>query len=172
MITKEDRDKVIGDVRHALLDFQLGDLEKACAEGLNFLVAIGLMVATEFLGGLVTGKLGLQGYSRERFESGFAYLGKEYRVMLNNNKKGVLDIYENVRCGLVHQYLPPNVMGVLAQETFGPGLASVSGQLLIFVADYLRDLKIAVRKLLSDLETNDELFQNCQKGLGQIPHLL
>lgn len=172
MITKEDRNRVIGGVRHALIDFQLGDLEKALAEGLNFLVAIGLMVATEFLGGLVTGELGLQGQSRERFESGFTYLGGEYEDMLTNQKRGVLDIYENVRCGLVHQYLPPNVMGVLAQETFGPGIAPVSDQLLIFVADYVRDLKVAVQKLLSELETNDELLQNCQKGLDRIPHLL
>jgi hypothetical protein len=121
MITKDDKNKTIAEVCHALLDFQLGDLEKALSQGLNFLVAIGLMVATEFLGGLITGKLGLLGSSRQRFESGFAYLGKEYGDMLTGHKKGILDIYENVRCDFIHQYLPPNVMGVLAQETFGPG---------------------------------------------------
>ena len=55
-----------------MLEFQLGDLKKGMEKAeANFLVAIGLMVATEFLGGLLTDKLGIKGKSRECFEAGF-----------------------------------------------------------------------------------------------------
>lgn len=172
MISKKDRNQVISDVRHAMVEFQIGDLEKSAKAGLNFLTAIGLMVSTEFLGGLVTGNLGLAGLSEARFESGFMQLGKPYADFLSCHKRGVLDIYRNVRCGFIHQYLPPHVMGVLNVETFAPGMKETNGQLVIFVSDYLRDLKAAVTRLLDDLDKDNDLFLNCQKALSQVPKLL
>ena len=172
MISEKDRKQVASDVRHAMLEFQIGDLEKSAKDGLNFLTAIGLMVSTEFLGGLVTGKLGLPGSSGARFEEGFMRLGEPYSNLLRRHRKGVLDIYKNVRCGFIHQYLPTNVMGVLEVETFAPGIMETSGQFVIFISDYVRDLKAAINRALDDLEKDDELFLNCKKALTQIPKLL
>ena len=89
MVSEKDRKQVVTQVRHAMLEFGVGDLEKAGQEELNFLVAIGCMVATEFPGGLVTGKLGLRGSGlcEERFEAGFVFLGKEYRDLLHRHKE-------------------------------------------------------------------------------------
>ncbi|MBI2832381.1 MAG: hypothetical protein HYX79_09010 [Chloroflexi bacterium] len=158
-------------IRHELLEFQIGDLRKASCAGLNFLSAIGLMVATEFLGGLITGFLGQKGHSEKNFKAGFKYLGKSYEDLLTN-KTGVLDIYKNVRCGLVHQYLPSGVSSIYNRATSGsPGVIEKSGQLVIAVDNYVVDLKDAINRLLCDLKTNPKLLKNCEKGLSQIPTL-
>lgn len=172
MISEKDRKQVASDVRHAMLEFQIGDLEKSAKDGLNFLTAIGLMVSTEFLGGLVTGNLGLPRFSKARFEAGFMRLGDPYSNLLSRHKEDVLNIYNNVRCGFIHQYLPRNVMGVLGVETFAPGIMETSGQFVIFISDYVRDLRAAINRVLEDLEKDDVLFLNCQKALAQIPKLL
>lgn len=172
MIPESNRRQVIGDVHHAMIEFQIGDLEKSAKDGLNFLTAIGLMVSTEFLGGLITGNLGLSRHSGTNFEAGFMRLGEQYSSLFVHHREGVLNIYKNVRCGFIHQYLPNNVMGVLTQETFGPGIAEIGGQFAIFVSDYVRDLKKTVENLLKELEGDNALFFNCQKALNQIPKLL
>jgi hypothetical protein len=46
------------------------------------------------------------------------------------------------------------------------------GQLVIFISDFVRDLKVATNKLLEDIGKDDALFLNCQKALAQIPKLL
>ena len=159
-------------IRHVLIEFQIDDMKKAMTNAkANFLVALGLMTATEYLGGLVTSLLGLKGKSRQRFEAGFTYLGPSYQSIMTQNKRSVLDIYENVRCGLVHQYLPPQTSGVIAGHTGGPGIVGRSGQLVIMVDDYLYDLEQAANRLLNDIKSNSTLLQNCNKALSRVPRL-
>jgi hypothetical protein len=121
MISEKDRMQVTIDIQHAMLEFQIGDLEKSVKYGLNFLTAIGIMVSTEFIGGLVTGNLGIDGHSRKNFEAGFVRLGDRYSDFLRRYKGDILDIYKNIRCGFIHQYLPCNVIGVLNVETSAIG---------------------------------------------------
>lgn len=165
-------DEVKSRIQHEVLEFQLGDLKKAVNNGLNFLAAIGLMVATEFLGGLLTGKLGIESKSKERFEAGFRYMGEPYAMLLDKNKKGVNDIYKNIRCGLVHQYLPAQVKGIYTRGSSElPGILEQSGQLLIVVENYTRDLEAAVNHLVESLPQDNGLLAKCEQALSRIPKL-
>jgi len=156
-------------IRHVMLDFQVGDLKK-CAQA-NFLVAIGLMTSTEFLGGLITGDLGLKGAVEHRFETGFKYLGPPYEELLIKKKKTVMDIYENIRCGLAHQYLPTNTEGIYGGKTSDPGIVEINGRFRIIHENYTRDLEAAVKKILDNLGIDASLLQNVEKALKQIPKL-
>lgn len=161
-------------IKHILSEFQLGDLHKSMSgpNKLNFLAAIGLMVATEFLGGLITGTLGNKNYSsRNRFEVGFKYLGPAYETLLKQNKKSVTDIYDNIRCGIVHQYLPSCTAGIYGGETNSPGIVKISDQFQIIPENYIRDIQFAVYRLLREIESDTDLLQNCQRGLAGIPRL-
>ncbi len=158
-------------IRHIMLEFQVSDLKK-CAQA-NFLVAIGLMTATEFLGGLITGKLGLKGKGMVvcRFEKGFEYLGRPYEELLREKKDTVMDIYDNIRCGLVHQYLPSQTEGIYGGRTADPGIVEINRLFKIIHENYTRDLEAAVNKLLEELETNKGLFQKVRQAVEQIPEL-
>lgn len=160
-------------IEHTVRRFQVGDLRQSMSGPvkLNFLAAIGLMVATEFLGGLLTGKLGLPRYSQTRFEKGFKYLGPQYETLLQQNKGSVVDIYENVRCGLVHQYLPSRTEGIYGGETRDPGIVEVNGRFKIIPENYIRDLQAAAEKLLREIETNADLLQKCREALARVPRL-
>ncbi len=65
----------------------------------NFLVALGLSVYTEIMGGLVTGNLKDPHWSKRNYKAFLPYLGSYY-VNLDNQ----IDLYSRVRCGLVHEY--------------------------------------------------------------------
>lgn len=169
-------------IRHTLIEFQIGDLEKAMQHAkTNFLVALGLMTATEFMGGLLTGTLGLhkrpkgqtsrQSLEETRFEEGFKNLGDSYQQLLTSNKGGVLDIYTNIRCGLVHQYLPTQTSEVTAGKSSGPGIKAQDGQFVIMVDDYIDDLRRAADRLLGDIKSNAKLLAACTQALSQIPDL-
>src|SRR4030043_383171 len=88
------------------------DIEAAMKGGAKHLVALGILAYIEVLGGFVTGLLGIEGKGRDRFESFlFDYMGRKYKD--EETQRG-LDIYDEVRCGLVHYYFtkrPPYVTG-------------------------------------------------------------
>ena len=144
------------------------------------------MTSTEFLGGLITGTLGLKkrnelGSYRPRlkgknpveyrFEEGFKYIGKPYKALLKQKKATVMDIYENIRCGLVHQYLPPQTEGIYGGKTEGPGIVEINGQFRIIHENYARDLERAIKKLMANLATNKNLLQSVEDALYRIPRL-
>lgn len=95
-----------------IFDGMYNDIETAMQSGAKHLVALGILVYVEVLGGFVTGLLGVDGKGRKRFESFlFDYMGKKYR---DEEIQGGFDIYDEVRCGLVHYYFmkrPPYVTG-------------------------------------------------------------
>jgi hypothetical protein len=160
-------------IKHIIMDFQIGDLKECCAKcGANFLIAIGLMTATEFLGGVLNGKLGSKKYSRDRFETGFEYLGQRYKELLQQTRKSIRDIYANIRCGLVHQYLPSQTSGIYAGKTSDPGIIEINGQYIILHENYIRDLELAVDRLLDEVATNTTISQNANRALKRIPVLV
>lgn len=93
------------------------------------------------------------------------------RDLIQQNKGSVVDIYENVRCGLVHQYLPYHTEGIYGGETRDPGIVEVNGRFQIIPESYIRDLQAAVRKLLKEIERDADLLQKYQEALALIPRL-
>lgn len=95
-----------------------GDAKEAmfCARA-NFLVAMGLFNYIETLGTFLIGyfqrdKNGqilknskgreIKTKSKNRFNAFFSYLGQEYKNLLDVHS----EIYDELRCGLTHEYLP------------------------------------------------------------------
>ncbi len=64
----------------------------------NFLCALGLLVYTEFMGGLLLRKLGSKETSK-LFNAFFDYMGPSYKNFRNNH-----NVYKVFRCGLAHEY--------------------------------------------------------------------
>lgn len=83
-----------------IFGFMRNDIDAAIRGKANFLAALGLVSYTEVLGGLVTGNAGKRGCAAENFRAFLPYLGSDYQAL---ETKGV-DLYDTVRCGLVHQY--------------------------------------------------------------------
>lgn len=85
--------------------------DKAAA---NFLVALGLSVYTEVMGGLVTGRLKKPGKASANYRAFLKYMGPYY-VQLDSK----INLYNRVRCGLAHEYFikgPGVVARTLADE--------------------------------------------------------
>lgn len=144
----------------------------------NFLAAVGLMTSTEFVGGLLSGTLGLHkkpphmktSLEQYRFEIGLKYLGRYYSNLLKK-KPGILNVYRDVRCGLVHQYLPTHTTHIVAGKTGGHGILIKNGRFRIMVDDYIDELDAAANKLLAKIDVDDRIRRNCAKALAQIPPL-
>lgn len=79
--------------------FMRSDIDAAIRGKANFLAALGLVSYTEVLGGLVTGNLGKRSQCGANFRAFLPYLGTDYKAL---ETRGI-DIYDTVRCGLVHQ---------------------------------------------------------------------
>ncbi len=155
------------------------DLESANNQGANFLVALGLSIYTEVLGGLVTGALKQKGKGKSNYEAFLPYLGQHY-VNLNNR----IGLYDRVRCGLAHEYFikgpnksivrtlvdkngsSDNVPGILYSDPSAPLVAlidspqpvSVPADTIIFgTRNYYRDFMKGVEQY------HRELIEECSK---------
>ena len=84
-----------------IFGFMRADIDAAVRGNANYLAALGLVTYTEVLGGLRTGNLGIRGKSAANFNAFLPYLGNDY-VKLKHERN--IDIYDLVRCGLVHNY--------------------------------------------------------------------
>jgi len=131
------------DIRRAI------DLAKA-----NFLVALGLSVYTEIIGGLVTGKLKDPRWSKKNYKAFLQYLGPHY-VSLDNQ----IDLYNRVRCGLVHEYFVKGRFMIAVKSTnknlpgifYDPSLDHIT----IYIEHYFRDFKAGVQNYYGVLKSGD-----------------
>lgn len=150
------------DLDHIVAEFQLGDIERTLgpAARANFLAAQGLVVCTEFLGGIRNGTLGHEkpGLARARFVSGLQLLGKGYE---SNAAEAWL-----LRCGLLHSYLPKGRPGRDYVITNSPGLEvgfqvasepqTGREQVVVNVARWLTDLKAAYAGYWTNCESTNK----------------
>jgi hypothetical protein len=80
-------------------EFMFKDLQGGIADGQNFMVALAMLVYTEFWGRVQEGIP--RGRGRVCFDAFFVKLGTCYEDLL----KRKIDVYGEVRSGLVHAYL-------------------------------------------------------------------
>jgi hypothetical protein len=154
------------------MDFQLNDLRKASVLATaNFLVAIGCVNTIEFLGGVRTSQLGVEGQVKCRFKAGVGLLKKvngEYRNLTEDQ------LYA-LRNGLTHQYLPevkPFENITIKNDWNSDKAITIQGnELVLNVARLVRDLGIAWGRLRAELEKDQEMRKRVQKALDKLPKL-
>jgi hypothetical protein len=142
----------------------------------NFLCALGLMTYTEFMGGLLLGKLGSRNTGK-LFNEFFDYMGPAYKEF---NEK--CDVYSVFRCGLAHEYFvkhkcaifmlnisePVEILGT--SGNIGPSLyrpdavltppveagigKASNGRYYFIVEKYYQDFRKASENLAKELENH------------------
>jgi hypothetical protein len=132
-----------------IFGFIYRDVEAAIKAKANYLVALGLVAYTEFMGGLVGGTLGQSGHSRERFYEFFDLLGPAYKSV--RKKREVTKVYTNIRCGLAHAYFidQDSVVKMSADKSHGGkcGIEVAPDGVVYFVVErYWRDFKAATAR--------------------------
>jgi len=146
----------------------------------NFLCALGLMAYTEFMGGLLLGKLGSKS-TGELFNAFFDYIGPAYKDFRKD-----CDVHSLFRCGLAHEYFvkhectifmlnfskPVEVLGTgwsgapsmyMPDAVLTPpikaGIGKASNGRYYFVVEkYYQDFRAASERLVKKLEANPKEF--------------
>jgi len=150
-----------------IFGFIYNDIQNCIKAGANYVVALALLSYTEFLGGLITGNLGLDRKSSENFNQALKYFPREYcdlnsRIKVeftdtSNRKDTKEDIYSIFRCGLAHEYFIKgrkfscvwnNPNGFTAKHI---GIKKEKGGLIFYNNEYFRDFKKAVMKFYEEL---------------------
>jgi hypothetical protein len=122
----------------------------------NILIALGLSCYTEYWGKLL---LGLpREESKKCYESflkrlGLAYDKNPYEQLLNNG----LNIYQDVRCGLVHAYgIDRDCKVSLDEAECGICYDQIKDHYDFHIKTYFKDFKNAVNIYIQDLENGTE----------------
>lgn len=181
------------------------DLERSmfCARA-NFLVAMGLFNYIEILGTFMIGyfakdkngvarkkQQGEQDKTKttDRFNKFFSYMGPKYDELLKANPK----VYDELRCGLSHEYLPKNhsfcvygVDNILTEEQMDNLLNNIDGSKVecgvvflscgqnniwqIFNPKLFIDFKRAIQRLIKKIEagSDQEKIKNFFETANQI----
>lgn len=147
--------------------FMRADIDAAIRGNANYLAALGLAGYTEVLGGLWTGELGIRNRSAANFKAFIPYLGKDYEDLQNRG----IDIYDTVRCGLVHNYFIKGDSTIWMSATAPCGIIASPGGPTYFIVNVYRDHFFAGATRFRDeiLAAGDPtLATNFQKGMNQI----
>jgi hypothetical protein len=147
--------------------FMRSDIDAAIRGKANYLAALGLASYTEVLGGLRTGDLGKRNCSAANFKAFIPYLGKDYEDL---EKRGI-DIYDTVRCGLVHNYFIKGDSTVWMRATAPCGIIASPGGPTYFIVNVYRDHFFAGATRFRDeiLALGDPtLATNFQTGMNRI----
>lgn len=111
------------------------------------LAALGLVAYTEFLGGIVTGDLGVDRSSARNFRAFLPYLGSDYEDLALR-----VDIYNVVRCGLAHEYFIKGESTVWPRASAPCGIVSSADGPTYFIVSVYRDhLFTGARKLRDEI---------------------
>lgn len=177
-LTKEKIDAFFNEIVYGAM---VGDIKKGIKAKANYLTALGLCSYTEHLGGLITGNLEKENFSKVNFKSFLKEMGNDY----SKDEYLMETIYKQVRCGLVHQYFikpikPDGKYGLVAirGNSLQDGLPDnipgfwISGnkKIIFFVENYLRDFEKAVENYHKRLVDNEEeyLIENFLKATKNV----
>ncbi len=130
--------------------FIFTDVERSLRARTNFLTALGLMFYTEFIGGLISGNAGQRGHAEKNFYEAYNRLGPAYirfdRAVsgrFHGRKKKPRNVYDVVRCGLVHEYFIKKnfVIARRNQHPKAPGVGWSGKQLVVANRNYFNDFR-------------------------------
>jgi hypothetical protein len=177
---QRNESQIVDYFRQFIHGFIFNDIENCIKCRANYVVALALLSYTEYLGGLISGNLGLN-KSKQSFEKALQFFPKKYKELDSSltvqytDEKGVLriehGIYTLLRCGMVHEYFPKGMVtiyndpsgqerkhiGILKKEyqtKFHESLAMepYSNKVIEFhTNEYFRDFKAAVNRILNGL---------------------
>ncbi len=190
--SKED---IINHFQEFIFDFIYHDIEHCIEVRANYAVALALLSYTEYIGGLISGYLGLKNKSKSNFEEALKYFPKEYsdvnitlKVEYRDERgqiKSDTGIYGLFRCGMVHEYFIKG-LGTVINNPDGHAEAhrigvevmkvemlstGVEEKLLVLrTNEYFRDFKVAVEKIYKRLILNSDpkLLKGFNKSLDRI----
>jgi hypothetical protein len=165
------------------------ELERCIKNDIRYVAALALLSYTEYIGGLISGNLGLKDKSKDNFYEALMYFPQEYRTIDANLKIEYVDekgakctdegIYSLVRCGVVHEYFLKGVATGVINHQDGQtqpdhiGIVVTTGpeKFLIFrTNEYFRDFKSAVDKIYKKLivEYDPDLLKKFNASLDRI----
>ena len=151
-----------------------GDIEKALFKAnANFLVTMGIMNYIEILGGFIIGyyqkdnqdqiEINTKGRKLEtltkyRFGSFFSKLGSDYENLLNQKN---LNVYNELRCGLTHEYLPKKKKFCI----YGPDKPMEENEIKVLMKKY-KDIEVAITYSARKWEINNPiLYRDFSKAI-------
>ncbi len=111
---QRSKGNIIDYFQQFIFGFIYHDIEQCIKARANYVVALALLSYTEYIGGLISGDLGLRGKGRFNFEKALEYFPKEYKEINSSIKIEYIDeygktqiddgIYSLFRCGMVHEF--------------------------------------------------------------------
>jgi hypothetical protein len=150
-------------------EFMFADLDKTIElvhsnkDAPNFMLALVLCSYTEFWGKLMLPSQ----RCKKCFDAFFCKLGTKYADVINQ------DIYDKIRCGLVHEYLiKGNAKIVIEGGDCGIIYDGRTKMYTFCVRRYLEDFKFAVNNYIGELKTDLDKFKNAKKALDNKAQLL
>lgn len=181
--SKED---IINYFHEFIFGFICHDIERCIEAKANYVVALALLSYTEYIGGLVSGNLGLRdrGIPTRNFKKALKYFPKEYdnidssiKVEYKDDKGEAITetgIYSLFRCGMVHEYFIKGE-SVIHNDPCGPtkshiGIIKTAGKFEFHTNEYYRDFGLAIMKIYKMLiiDSNPILLKGFNESLDRI----
>jgi hypothetical protein len=73
------------------------------------------------------------------------------------NKYKNCDLYEHLRCGMAHVYVPNNKIGINTKSEGGKNLDKISDKTLIQIEQFYLDFKMACEEVINSIELENKL---------------
>jgi len=172
---------IINHFHEIIYGFIFHDIQTCIQGRANFIAALALLSYTEYLGGLISGNLGVRTESKNNFNKALKYFPEEYLNVDSSLKIEYQDkngrvkpddgIYAIYRCGLAHEYFIKGI-ATIYNNPDGPtrdhigivvaqhqiewpeeyGIPPVTNKVLEFYTnEYFRDYRSAVNKFFKSL---------------------
>lgn len=189
--------EIIDYFQEFIFGFVYHDIENCIKAGANYVVALALLSYTEYIGGLISGNLGLRdrGIPTNNFKKALEYFPKDYDDFDSSTKVEYKDdkgktitetgIYKVFRCGMVHEYFGKGC-GIVFNNPGGHAEAHRIGVEVMNVEmlstgveeklpilrtnEYFRDFKSAVEKIYKSLiiDCDHNVLEEFNRSLDRI----
>ncbi|MDO9028614.1 MAG: hypothetical protein Q7U68_07140 [Candidatus Roizmanbacteria bacterium] len=185
---QRQKNEIIDFFQTYIFGFIFKDIKNCINARANYVVALSLLSYTEYIGGLISGNLGLRDKSKENFYAAIEYFSNEYKeldkkieVEFTDDKGKINDkgIYAIFRCGLVHEYFIRGAKTTVNNNPYSSHTNHIgievhdtpTGKLLIFYTnEYFHDFQTAVDKIykLLIVDNNPILLDGFNKSLDRL----